>query len=133
MENYLMETAAHLGISDKVIFAGFVRGIDKQNLFRIADVFIMPSISEPFGIVPLESLANSTPVIISKQSGISEILMNSLKVDFWDVNEITNKVVAVLKHKALKQELGTNGNLEVSKFTWDSAADSIVSVYDSLI
>ncbi len=133
MEEELMHLAAELGISDKVIFAGFIRGDDKHKLFRVADVFVMPSISEPFGIVPLEALANHTPVIISKQSGISEILRSSLKVDFWDVDEIVNKVVAVLKHSALKHDLAIDGNNEVPKITWDNTADKITSVYNDML
>ncbi len=133
MEQQLMHMAAEMGISDKVIFAGFVRGDDKHKLFRIADVFIMPSISEPFGIVPLESLANHTPVIISKQSGISEVLRNSLKVDFWDVDEIVNKVVSVLKYSALKNDLATLGNGEISRITWDKTAEQIFNVYNQIL
>jgi glycogen(starch) synthase len=133
MEQKLMHMAAELGISDKVIFAGFVRGNDKHKLFRIADVFLMPSISEPFGIVPLEALANHTPVIISRQSGISEILRSSLKVDFWDIDEIVNKVVSVLKYSPLKHDLAIHGNGEISKITWDKTADSITNVYNDLL
>lgn len=129
MERGLMEKAAAMGISDKVIFAGFVRGNDKHKLFRIADVFIMPSISEPFGIVPLEALANNTPVIVSKQSGIAEILFNSLKVDFWDVDEITNKIVAILQHQSLKTTLALNGSQEIPHITWDKTADVVMGVY----
>lgn len=132
MEQQLMHLAAEMGISDKVIFAGFVRGNDKHKLFRIADVFIMPSISEPFGIVPLESLANQTPVIISKQSGISEVLRNSLQVDFWDVDEIVNKVVSVLKYSSLKSDLGKNGYDELPMISWDKTAGQVIDVYNKL-
>ncbi|MCA9386959.1 glycosyltransferase family 4 protein [Candidatus Dojkabacteria bacterium] len=133
MEQHLMHMAASMGISDKVIFAGFVRGNDKNKLFRIADVFIMPSISEPFGIVPLESLANHTPVIISKQSGISEVLRNSLQVDFWDVDEIVNKIVSVLKYNSLKTDLSLNGFNELPNISWDKTASEVTDVYSHLI
>ncbi|MCA9381167.1 glycosyltransferase family 4 protein [Candidatus Dojkabacteria bacterium] len=133
MEQQLMHMAAEMGISDKVIFAGFVRGNDKHKLFRIADVFIMPSISEPFGIVPLESLANHTPVIISKQSGISEVLRNSLQVDFWDVDEIVNKIVSVLKYSSLKNDLSENGYNELPNISWDKTASEIIDVYNKVV
>lgn len=133
MEQAMMHKAAELGISDKVIFAGFIRGDDKHKMFRIADVFLMPSISEPFGIVPLESLANNTPVIISKQSGISEILRSALKVDFWDVDEIVNKVVAVLMHTSLKNDLAIDGGQEIKSITWDKTAEELIKVYEEIV
>ncbi|MHC4436967.1 MAG: glycosyltransferase, partial [Planctomycetota bacterium] len=102
MMHRAVEMAAELGIGQKVLFTGFLRGEDVQKIYKMADLYVMPSVSEPFGIAPLEALDNDVPVIISKQSGVSEVLMHALKVDFWDVNEIANKVVAVLKYPPLQ-------------------------------
>jgi len=93
-----VEMAAELGIGQKVLFTGFLQGKEVQKIYEMADLYVMPSVSEPFGIAPLEALNNDVPVIISKQSGVSEVLMHALKVDFWDINEIANKIIAVLKH-----------------------------------
>ena len=90
----------------------------------------MPSVSEPFGLVALEALKNNVPVIISKQSGVSEVLKHCLKVDFWDVNELSNKIVSVLKYKVLYQELKNNGFNEVNKFNLDEPAKKVITVYN---
>src|SRR5208282_5530056 len=82
------------GDRHKVLFTGFLRGNDGEKVFRMADVDVMPSVSEPFGIAPLEAMSHDVPVIISKQSGVSEVLTHALKVDFWDINEMANKIVA---------------------------------------
>ncbi len=125
----MIELTAELGISDKVIFTGVVKGNEVDKLYRMADLYIMPSVSEPFGITPLESMINGTPVLISKQSGVSEVLTNALKVDFWDVNEITNKALAVLNYDVLGDELRREGSLEIKRFTWDRSAKKVLDVY----
>ncbi|MBI9018073.1 MAG: glycosyltransferase [Phycisphaerae bacterium] len=127
-----IELAAEMGIGHKVLFTGFLRGDDVDKVFRMADLFVMPSVSEPFGLVPLEALRNDVPVLISKQSGVSEILTHVLKVDFWDVNEMANKIVAVLRHPPLHATLREHGNFEVRKLSWDDAAQRCVEVYESL-
>lgn len=133
MEQELIETAAGIGISDKVIFTGFLRGDDRHSVLNVSDIFVMPSISEPFGIVPLEALANRTPVLVSKQSGVSEVIRNSLQVDFWDIDEMTNKIVSVLKHESLQEVMGDHGEREVKKITWDKAAKKTIAVYNELL
>ena len=85
----------------------------------------MPSVSEPFGIAPLEALDNDVPVIISKQSGVSEVLKHALKVDFWDVNEMANKIVAVLKYPPLQMTLRDHGNFEVRKLRWKDSCPQV--------
>jgi glycosyltransferase involved in cell wall biosynthesis len=95
----------------------------------MADLYVMPSVSEPFGIAPLEALDNDVPVIISKQSGVSEVLIHALKVDFWDVNEIANKIVAVLKYPPLEMTLRNHGNFEVRKLRWKDSAQRCVETY----
>ncbi len=99
----------------------------------MADVFVMPSVSEPFGLVPLEALRNDVPVIISKQSGVAEILTHALKVDFWDIDEMANKIIAVLRHRPLVATLREHGNFEVRKLSWQDSADQCIEIYDSLM
>ena len=128
----LMQRAAELGIADKVLFTGFLRGDDIHKAYRMADLYVMPSVSEPFGITPLESLKNGTPVLISNQSGVSEVLSNCLKTDFWDVDEMTNKIVSVLKYNDLHWTLAENGKRDVSAINWDSSAEKCMVVYNQL-
>jgi len=125
-----VEMAAELGIGRKVLFTGFLHGEDVRKIYKLADLFVMPSVSEPFGIVPLEALANDVPVIISKQSGVSEVLRHALKVDFWDVNEIANKIIAVLKYSPLDMMLRNHGNYEVRKLRWKDSAAKCVRIYE---
>ncbi len=124
-----VEMAAELGIGHKVLFTGFLRGEEVRRIYKMADLYVMPSVSEPFGIAPLEALDNDVPVIISKQSGVSEVLMHALKVDFWDVNEIANKIVAVLKYPPLEMTLRNHGNFEVRKLRWKDSAQRCAQIY----
>ena len=128
-----VEMAAELGIGHKVLFTGFLQGEDVQRIYKMADLFVMPSVSEPFGIVPLEALDNDVPVIISKQSGVSEVLTHALKVDFWDVNEIANKIIAVLKYPPLKTTLANHGNSEIRKLRWEDSAAKCIEIYTQCI
>ena len=129
MMHRAVEMAAELGIGHKVLFTGFLRGEEVRKIYKMADLYVMPSVSEPFGIAPLEALDNDVPVIISKQSGVSEVLMHALKVDFWDVNEIANKVVAVLKYPPLEMTLRNHGNFEVRKLRWKDCAQKCANIY----
>ncbi len=129
----MIDEAAQLGIGHKVLFTGFLRGRDVDRVFRLADCYVMPSVSEPFGIAPLEAMRNDTPVIVSKQSGVSEVLTHALKVDFWDVDEIANKIVAVLKYPPLSATLREHGAFELRGITWDGAAEKYVKVYGRAI
>jgi glycosyltransferase involved in cell wall biosynthesis len=124
-----IEMAAELGIGSNVSFTGFLRGDDVQKAYEMADLFVMPSVSEPFGLVPLEALYNDVPVIISKQSGVSEVLTHALKVDFWDIEEMANKIVAALKYAALKITLQNHGNFEVRKLQWKDSAAKCERIY----
>ena len=128
-----IELAAQLGIGHKVLFTGFLRGQDVQKIYSMADLYVMPSVSEPFGIAPLEALDNDIPVIISKQSGVSEVLIHALKVDFWDVNEIANKIVAVLKYPPLEMTLRNHGNFEVRKLRWKDSAQKCIRIYEETL
>ena len=125
-----IEMAAGMGIGHKVLFTGFLRGNDVEKVFKMADLYVMPSVSEPFGIAPLEAMSHDVPVIISKQSGVSEVLTHALKVDFWDINEMANKIIAVLRHPPLATTLREHGSFEVRRLSWSDAARSCVGVYD---
>ncbi len=129
----LIELAAELGISQNVIFTGFQRGKNWRDTFAISDLFVMPSVSEPFGIAPLEAIGFGSPTLVSKQSGVSEVLHNSLKVDFWDVAEMANQITAVVQNDALRDDLQTNAKNELGRMSWDSAADKLFSVYQQHI
>ncbi|MFB3429347.1 MAG: glycosyltransferase [Phycisphaerales bacterium] len=129
----MIEQAADLGIGHKVLFTGFLRGRDVAKVFRMADCYVMPSVSEPFGIAPLEAMSHDTPVIISKQSGVSEVVSHALKVDFWDTDQMANKIVAVLKYPPLSNTLKEHGRMELRRLTWDGAAEKCCSVYEQAI
>jgi glycosyltransferase involved in cell wall biosynthesis len=126
-----IELAARLGIGHKVVFTGFLRGDDVARIFKMADLYVMPSVSEPFGIAPLEALSHDVPVLISKQSGVSEILTHVLKVDFWDIDEMANKIIAVLRHPPLQNTLREHGSFEIQKLTWRDSAANCVRIYDA--
>jgi len=125
----MIERAADLGIANKIIFPGFVNREQGDELYRMADVFVMPSVSEPFGIVPLEAIRQGTPVIISKQSGVSEVLQSALKVDFWDVDDLANKIIAALSYATLHRELKHHGSAEVQRFNWENTASTVRGLY----
>ncbi|MCK5332404.1 glycosyltransferase family 4 protein [Candidatus Parcubacteria bacterium] len=133
MDSQIIEQAADLGIADKVLFTGFLRGEDLKKIYKMADLYVMPSISEPFGITSLEAMASGTPVLISKQSGVSEILNHCLRVDFWDIDEMANKILSVVDYNELRTCLADNGLSEIDKFTWNKAADEIIKVYNTLV
>ncbi len=132
MEQFMINKSCELGISDKVRFTGFLSGDDIDRAYSMADLYVMPSISEPFGITPLESLRNGTPVLISKQSGVSEVLDHCLKVDFWDIDQMANKILGVLNWQELHTELKENGKHEVMQFSWDDPASKCMEVYHEL-
>lgn len=133
MTHKMIEYAAWLGIGHKVFFTRFLRGADVDRAYQMADLYVMPSVSEPFGIAPLEAIANGVPVLLSKQSGISEILKNAIKVDFWDTNQMANKMIAVLKHSSLSQTLKENGSAEMEKFRWEDAAAKVNDIYKEVL
>lgn len=133
MQEQIMHRAAELRISDKIFFAGWLKGEELTQAYQASDLFVMPSVSEPFGLTPLESMLNNTPVIVSKQSGVSEVSDNMLKVDFWDVDELANKMVAVLRHDSLYKHLQFNGREEVKKLSWIGPAQKCLNLYNNLL
>ncbi len=129
----IINRAHELGIADKVIFTGFLQGAEVHKAFQMADLYVMPSVSEPFGLVALESLKNKTPIIVSKQSGVSEVLKNCLKADFWDIDRMTDMIVNVLRNQPLHDELKEWGHKEVQKFNLDEPARKVHDVYKEVI
>lgn len=133
MLNEIVRTVGAYGLSKHFIFAYALWDEERDRLFQSADLLVMPSVSEPFGIVPLEAMQHGTPVIVSKQSGASEVLTHALKVDFWDTEEMANKIVAVLRHPALYEQLVREGQKEVEHITWGKAAKKVIEVYRRLL
>jgi glycosyltransferase involved in cell wall biosynthesis len=129
----MIELAAAMGIGHRVTFTGFLRGDDVDRIYEMADLYVMPSVSEPFGLAPLEALTHDVPVLISKQSGVSEVLTHALKVDFWDIHEMANKIIAVLRHPPLQKTLREHGAFEVRKFAWSDAAKACMEVYKEAV
>lgn len=125
----MIDLAADLNIGKNILFYGFYTREEANRLFSSADVFVMPSVSEPFGIVPLEAVAKGTPTIISKQSGISEVLDNTFKVDFWDVEEIAHKIITLLRYKPLNDHMRESAHYELEKFSWNKPVEKIVGIY----
>jgi glycosyltransferase involved in cell wall biosynthesis len=120
---------AELGVAQRFHFPGFVDRERASQLFALADVFVMPSVSEPFGIVPLEAMDRGVPVIVSRQSGSAELLRNALKVDFWDVDDLAGKIVSVLRYRALSATLEEAGREEAGQLSWDWVAERTETVY----
>jgi glycogen synthase len=133
MEHFMINKAAELGLGDKMLFAGFLKGKDIDKAYKMADLYVMPSISEPFGITPLESMRNGTPVLISKQSGVSEVIRHCLKTDFWDVNDMANKMISALQYSQLHEQLRDEGLKEVRNFSWNIPAKKCVDAYNKVL
>lgn len=129
----MVELATNMGIGHKVVFTGFLQGKDVERVFGLADCYVMPSVSEPFGLAALEALSHDVPVIVSKTSGVSEVLSHVLKVDFWDIDEMANKIVAVLRHPPLSSTLREHGAFELQRLTWTGAAEKCVVAYQGAI
>jgi len=129
----LMEKAAQLGISDKVFFTGYISDQEIERLMKSSNVLVMPSVAEPFGIVALEAMMNKVPLIVSKQSGVIEVVNHCLKVDFWDVNEMANKILALLEYESLSSSISENGFQDVQAMNWDHPAKSCLSVYKNML
>ncbi len=129
----MIDLAADIGLADKFFFPGFYTREDAKKLFSMADVFVMPSVSEPFGIVPLEAMSMHTPTIISRQSGVSEVVNHVLKVDFWDTEELAEKILAILEYEALNNLLKKHGSMEVRSITWDKQAREVQKQYEKVL
>jgi glycogen(starch) synthase len=128
-----IEEAARLGIGNKVLFTRFLRGDEVDKVYRRADLFVMSSVSEPFGIAALEALQHGVPVILSKNCGVAEVLTNALKVDFWDIDEMANKMHAVLSRPPLHKMLSENGRSEANRFRWEDTAGRVKQIYEQVL
>lgn len=126
----LIGLAAELGISPNVLFTDFQRGKTWRDAFAIGDLFVLPSVSEPFGLTPLEAIGYGTPALISKQSGVSEVLNNCLKVDYWDIDEMANQIATALNSPALREELWRNAYEEYQHLSWNTAGQKINNLYN---
>ncbi|MFH1192518.1 MAG: glycosyltransferase family 4 protein [bacterium] len=132
MERQMIIETAKLGISDKVIFSGFLRGGELSRIYKSSDLFIMPSVSEPFGLTALEAILHETPVLISKQSGVSESLSHALKVDFWDTNEIANQAISALRYNSMRRCLRDYSKEEIKRYSWNEAALKCKAMYQNI-
>jgi len=132
MLNRMIWRVATLKIGDRFHFTGFLKGDDVHHMFSLSDVYVMPSISEPFGISPLEAMQSDVPVIISRQSGVSEILLHAIKVDFWDTQAMADAIYGILKYDGLPAMFKKHARLEVDNLKWEYAAMKVKEIYESL-
>ena len=133
MMNRCIRHVAKWGISDRFHFTGFLRGAEVQKMFAMSDVYIMPSVSEPFGISPLEAMRSNVPAIISNQSGAAEVLKYAFKVDFWDVDAMADDIYALLKYPALADFAAREGYEEVNRLKWNIATAKLKNIYESVV
>ncbi len=129
MMDRMMRRAAALRITDRFHFTGFLKGPDVFSMLFMSDVYIMPSVSEPFGISPLEAMQSNVPVIISKQSGVAEILTHAVKTDFWDIDAMADAIYGILNYPALANMFIINGREEVIRLKWDNSARHVRDIY----
>jgi glycosyltransferase involved in cell wall biosynthesis len=132
MMNKMIMRTAHLGISNRFHFTGFLSGDDVYQMYSISDIYVMPSVSEPFGISPLEAIQSNVPVIISRQSGVSEVLNHAIKIDFWDIDALADSIYGILNYPALSNMFKKYGKREVDKLKWETSAESVREIYLSL-
>ena len=130
--NPLVRRVAQLGLGTRFHFTGFLRGNDVQRMFRYSDVYVMPSVSEPFGISPLEAMRSGVPTIISKQSGVAEVLDHAIKVDYWDIDALADAIFGVLTYPALSNHMQREGYNEVNELKWENASLKLKQIYQSI-
>lgn len=133
MAAQIIQQVGAMGLSQHFIFAGALWYEDRDRMYQSADLVVMPSVSEPFGLVPLEAIRHGTPSVISKQSGVSEVVAHALKVDFWDVDEMANKIVAALRYPVMHEQLIKEGKRELRGLGWENAAEKVKALYSRLI
>lgn len=131
--NHVVQRVAQLGIADRFHFTGFLKGGEVQRMFRLSDVYVMPSVSEPFGISPLEAMRSGVPVIISRQSGVAEVLDYAIKVNYWDVDALADAIYGLLTYPALGRMFASKGLEEVTGLKWTNAAAKIKTVYETVV
>ncbi|MBY0310409.1 glycosyltransferase family 4 protein [Patescibacteria group bacterium] len=133
MTRQIIEQVGALGLSNNVIFAGALWEEERDRMYQSADLVVMPSVSEPFGLVPLEALQHGTPSLISKQSGVGEVLSHVLRVDFWDVDEMANKILAALRYPVMHRQMVEEGRQELQRLSWREAAHKVYELYQRLV
>jgi glycosyltransferase involved in cell wall biosynthesis len=133
MMNAMIDLAANRGIADRFHFPGFMRGEQVQQMLAESDVYIMPSVSEPFGISPLEAMQVGTPTIISKQSGCAEILEHAIKTDYWDIDAMADAIYSIVKRPAMYTDLRENGLEEVNNIKWEYAGQKVRAIYNKCL
>jgi len=133
MMNAMIKRAAELKITDRFHFTGFLKGDDVFDMFHMSDVFVMPSVSEPFGIVPLEAMQSNVPVIISYQSGVSEILKYAIKIDYWDTYAMADAIYGLINYPALHSMFKEYGKVEVDNLLWRTSAKKVRNIYREVI
>jgi glycogen synthase len=133
MLNKMIRRVAQLKIADRFHFTGFLKGEAVDRMFALSDVFVMPSVSEPFGLVPLEAMRTNVPVIVSKQSGVAEVLKHAIKVDFWDVDGMADAIYGILHYNALSKMFIRYGKEEVDNLKWENAAVKIMDIYRGIV
>ena len=133
MMERMMRRAAALKITDRFHFTGFLKGEDVFTMLEMSDVYIMPSVSEPFGISPLEAMQSYVPVIISKQSGVAEILTHAVKTDFWDIDAMADAIYGILNYPDLANMIIKNGKEEVIRLKWDNSARHVKNIYERVL
>lgn len=129
----MVDRVHQLGIADHFRFPGFLKGAELEKMLSLADLYVMPSVSEPFGISALEAISFDTPVIISRQSGVSEVLDHALKVDFWDVDRLADLIINGLIHSELRADMVAMAHEEVKKLRWDAAALKTLEIYRRMV
>jgi glycosyltransferase involved in cell wall biosynthesis len=133
MTNQIIEQVGTLRLSEHVRFAGALWDEERDRMYQSVDLVVMPSVSEPFGLVPLEALQHGTPGVISKQSGVGEVLTHVLKVDFWDTDEMANQILAALRYPALRHQLVSEGRQQLHGLSWREAARKVYDLYQRLL
>ena len=129
----MIERVAALGLSDKFLFTGFLAPSELDALYGRADVYVMPSVSEPFGLTALEALQHGTPVIVSRHAGVSEVVRNVLRADVEDTNDLASKILSVLLFRPLSSALSEGGRAEVDRLSWAGAATKCLRVYEEML
>jgi glycogen synthase len=128
----IVDRVAQLRLSSRIHFTGFLKAEEVEHIWAISDLYVMPSVSEPFGIAPLEAIQAGVPVIISKQSGVAEVMPHAIQLDFWNVNKLADTICSVLSHKSLAKTLKKKSKKTLQHITWDAAASKIKTLYHEL-
>lgn len=133
MTRQVIEQVGAMGLSKHVIFAGALWEEERDRMYQSADLVVMPSVSEPFGLVPLEALQHGTPSLISKQSGVAEVMTHVLRVDFWDVDEMANQILSSLRYPVMRQQMVNEGKQQLQRLSWKEAAGKVIALYRTLL